>query len=66
MDARLEDCAAIADLMTAWIHRDLSEWDQLRGLFHPGATVEITWFDGLATDFVAGSARAPPTCAPST
>jgi len=57
MDARIEDRAAIADLMTGWMHRDLGEWDQLRALFHPGATVEITWFDGLATDFVEGSAR---------
>ncbi|WP_335972414.1 MULTISPECIES: nuclear transport factor 2 family protein [Streptomycetaceae] len=57
MGTRLEDRAAIADLMTGWIHRDLSEWDRLRDLFHPGATVEITWFDGLATDFVDGSAR---------
>jgi SnoaL-like domain len=57
MDARLEDRAAIADLMTGWMHRDLGEWDRLRDLFHPGATVEITWFDGLATDFVEGSAR---------
>ena len=57
MHARLEDRAAIADLMTGWIHRDLSEWDLLRDLFHPGATIAITWFDGPATDFVAGSAR---------
>ena len=57
MDARLEDRAAIADLMTGWMHRDLSEWDQLRDLFHPDATVEITWFDGTAADFITGSAR---------
>ena len=57
MDARLEDRAAIADLMTGWMHRDLGEWDRLRGLFHPGATIAITWFDGLASDFVDGSAR---------
>ncbi|MDI5963384.1 nuclear transport factor 2 family protein [Streptantibioticus silvisoli] len=57
MDARLEDRAAIADLMTGWMHRDLSEWDQLRALFHPGATIAITWFDGSAADFVEGSAR---------
>ncbi|MEV5676686.1 hypothetical protein AMK09_12705 [Streptomyces sp. CB02488] len=57
MNARIEDRAAITDLMTGWIHRDLSEWEQLGDLFHPGATIAITWFDGLATDFVAGSAR---------
>ncbi len=57
MSTRIEDRAAITDLMTGWMHRDLSEWDQLRGLFHPDATIAITWFDGLATDFVDGSAR---------
>jgi SnoaL-like domain len=57
MNAHLEDRAAIADLMTGWIHRDLGEWDELRALFHPGATIAITWFDGLAGDFVDGSAR---------
>jgi hypothetical protein len=57
MNARLEDRAAIADLMNGWIHRDLGEWDRLRDLFHPGATITITWFDGLAADFVDGSAR---------
>ncbi|MEC3974463.1 nuclear transport factor 2 family protein [Amycolatopsis sp. H20-H5] len=57
MHTRIEDRAAIADLMSGWIHRDLSEWDQLGELFHPGATIAITWFDGLATDFVEGSAR---------
>lgn len=46
MDARTQDRAAITDLMTGWIHRDLGEWDQRRDLFHPGATIEVTWFDG--------------------
>lgn len=56
-DARLADRAAIAALMTGWLYRDLGEWDKLRGLFHEGATIEITWFDGPAADFVDGSAR---------
>nr|WP_275126348.1 nuclear transport factor 2 family protein [Streptomyces sp. SID7805] len=57
VNARIEDRAAIADLMTGWMHRDLGEWDRLRDLFHPGATIAITWFDGPAVDFVEGSAR---------
>ena len=48
----LEDRLSIADLMTGWIHRDLGEWDQLRSLFHPDATIDITWFTGKAGDFV--------------
>jgi hypothetical protein len=53
----LEDRQSIADLMTGWIHRDLAEWDQLRELFHPDGTIEISWFEGLASDFVDGSMR---------
>lgn len=53
----LEDRLSIADLMTGWIHRDLGEWNQLRDLFHPEATMEITWFSGKASDFVDGSMK---------
>jgi hypothetical protein len=53
----LKDRQSIADLMTGWIHRDLAEWDQLRELFHPDGTIEISWFEGLASDFVDGSMR---------
>jgi hypothetical protein len=49
MQTVLEDRQSIADLMTGWIHRDLAQWDKLRELFHPDGTIEITWFEGLAT-----------------
>ena len=52
-----EDRLSIADLMTGWIHRDLAQWDSLRELFHPDGTIEITWFEGLFSDFVDGSIR---------
>lgn len=39
------------------MHLDLGEWEQLRDLFHPDGTIEITRFEGLASDFVAGSMR---------
>ncbi|GGP25498.1 nuclear transport factor 2 family protein [Silvimonas amylolytica] len=55
--ARLADRQAIADLMTGWMFRDLGQWDKLRGLFHADGRIEITWFDGLASDFVDASAR---------
>jgi hypothetical protein len=57
MQTVLEDRQSIADLMTGWIHRDLAEWDKLRALFHPDGTIEISWFEGLASDFVDGSMR---------
>jgi hypothetical protein len=57
VDTYLQDRLAIADLMTGWMHRDLAEWDQLRALFHADAVIEITWFEGTASDFVEGSMR---------
>jgi SnoaL-like domain len=57
MQSYLEDRLSIADLMTGWIHRDLGEWDQLRNLFHPDATIEVSWFAGKASDFVDGSMK---------
>jgi hypothetical protein len=57
MKALLEDRQSIADLMIGWIHRDLAEWDKLRELFHPDGTIELSWFEGLASDFVDGSIR---------
>lgn len=57
MQNYLDDRQQITDLLTGWIHRDLGEWDQLRNLFHPDGTIEITWFEGAASDFVDGSMR---------
>jgi len=51
------DRQQLSDLMNGWMHRDLGEWHALRELFHPDGTIEITWFEGLANDFVDGSMR---------
>jgi hypothetical protein len=46
---RLEITALIAD----WaLSRDTGRWDRLRSLFAPGATIQTTWFDGPANEFV--------------
>ncbi|MCP2004623.1 UNVERIFIED_ORG: hypothetical protein J2Y78_003163 [Buttiauxella agrestis ATCC 33320] len=57
MQNPLQDRQQLNDLMNGWMHRDLGEWDQLRELFHPDGTIEITWFEGLGSDFVNGSMR---------
>jgi hypothetical protein len=57
MQTNLQDRMDIADLMTGWIHRDLAQWDDLRTLFHPDGEIEITWFEGKASDFVDASMR---------
>ncbi|HZZ11294.1 MAG TPA: nuclear transport factor 2 family protein [Paraburkholderia sp.] len=55
--SRLQDSHDIADLMTAWMHRDLAQWDALRTLFHPEGEIEVTWFEGLASAFIDASMR---------
>jgi len=57
MQHHLEDRLQITDLMTGWIHRDLGQWDALRELFHPDGTIEVTWFEGLANEFIDGSMK---------
>ncbi|WP_333855149.1 nuclear transport factor 2 family protein [Leclercia sp.] len=57
MNDQLNDRQQLNDLMNGWMHRDLGEWAQLRDLFHPDGTIEITWFEGLGSDFVEGSMR---------
>jgi len=57
MSATLQDRQDIADLMTGWIYRDLAEWDQLLELFHDDGVIEVTWFEGLFSQFVEGSKK---------
>ena len=49
---RWQDRLEIAALLTGWIYRDLVDWDKLRDLFHPDGTIAVTWFEGLASEFV--------------
>lgn len=67
MNNRQQDRQQLNDLVNGWMHRDLGEWAALRQLFHPDGTIEITWFEGLARDFVDGSMRmGASTYAPNT
>ncbi|KVH69814.1 hypothetical protein WJ41_18405 [Burkholderia ubonensis] len=55
MQGHIEAHLAISDLMAGWMYRDLASWDNLADLFHPDATIEVTWFEGPVADFIAGS-----------
>ncbi|CAM2156508.1 SnoaL-like domain-containing protein [Pararobbsia alpina] len=57
MSLRIEDTFQISQLISGWIHRDLGEWTRLRELFHSDGVIEVTWFEGLFSDFVEGSIR---------
>ncbi|MFP8967741.1 nuclear transport factor 2 family protein [Pokkaliibacter sp. CJK22405] len=57
MNTYLEDRLQISDLMTGWIHRDLGQWQELAGLFHPDGVIEVTWYEGSFSGFIEGSKR---------
>ncbi|MEI6301251.1 MAG: nuclear transport factor 2 family protein [Betaproteobacteria bacterium] len=51
-----QDRQAISELMHHWCFwRDQARWDELRTAFHPEGTINVTWFTGLFSDFVAAS-----------
>ncbi len=56
-DDALQIESEINTLVQGWTYRDLSMWDKLRSLFHPGASIEVTWFTGTASDFIDGSQK---------
>lgn len=56
MDKRLAlslDRQDIAAVIADWaLCRDTGRWDRLRSLYAPGATMQTTWFDGPAQEFI--------------
>jgi len=57
MQPNTSDQLSIMDLMNGWMYRDLGDWDNLRTLFHPDGSIEVTWFEGQFADFVDASIR---------
>jgi hypothetical protein len=60
MDNRFDELSSIQsiqDLVQGWMYRDLSDWERLGTLFHPDGVIEITWFEGLFSDFIQGSMK---------
>ncbi len=55
---RISDLQQIRDTRRLWAYgRDLGEWDLLASVFHPDATVHVSWFKGPASEFIAKSAE---------
>ncbi|MGA4544374.1 nuclear transport factor 2 family protein [Uniformispora flossi] len=51
-----EDHAQIRDLIESWVlYRDSADWEAFRGVWHSGAWMTATWFQGPAEDFVEAS-----------
>jgi len=41
-------------LVERWA-RDMAQWDAMQAAFHPGAIVDISWFNGSAAEYVSRS-----------
>jgi hypothetical protein len=55
---RLIDESEIRRIRHLWAFaRDQGDWDTVATLFHPEATVSISWYSGLASGFVAASRK---------
>jgi len=55
---RWTDEQEVRNVRRLWAYgRDLSEWELLRSVFHPDATVHVSWFNGPASEFIARSAE---------
>jgi SnoaL-like domain len=52
------DRDAIRNAIAEWaLARDTGQWEKLRSLYAPGATMQTTWFEGSADEFVERSAK---------
>jgi SnoaL-like protein len=52
----LLDRAAIREAIESWgLYRDAGRWDQLRALYSADGTMQTSWFDGSAAEFVERS-----------
>ena len=45
-------------LLTERWARDMAQWDEMRAMYHPDATVSISWFKGTGEEFINGSIAA--------
>jgi SnoaL-like domain len=49
---------AIRNVIAEWaLARDTAQWEKLRSLYAPDATMQTTWFEGSADEFVERSAK---------
>jgi hypothetical protein len=49
---------AIRNAIAEWaLARDTGQWEKLRSLYAPGATMQTTWFEGGADEFIERSAK---------
>ena len=56
MDSAMLDRLRIREVVENWaIWRDAGDWERFRSVWHPGATMMATWFQGPAERFIEAS-----------
>jgi len=53
----MDDALAITHNVTKFAFRDQGRWDELRDLFHPDASIAVTWYSGPIEGFIERSAQ---------
>jgi hypothetical protein len=55
----MDDVLAITQNVAKFAFRDQGRWDELRDLFHPDASMAVTWYSGPIEGFIERSAQWP-------
>lgn len=53
----MDDVSAITQNVAKFAYRDQGRWDELRALFHPKASIAVTWYSGPIEGFIERSAK---------
>jgi SnoaL-like domain len=53
----MDNVFAITNNVAKFAYRDQGRWDELRDLFHPDATIAVTWYSGPIDGFIERSAK---------
>lgn len=53
----MDDVLAITHTVAKFAFRDQGRWDELRDLFHPDASIAVTWYSGPIEGFIERSAK---------
>ena len=53
----MNDVLDITQNVAKFAFRDQGRWDELRNLFHPNASISVTWYSGPIEGFIERSAK---------
>src|SRR5271157_2157378 len=56
-EGHMNDVLGITQNIARFAFRDQGLWDELRDLFHPNASISVTWYSGPIEGFIERSAK---------